>query len=1114
MKLFRLPICLLSVCWLFFSCDKAEQASPPEASAPSDPIFRSLSSDSTGITFSNPIEEDLNLNVLMYEYLYNGGGVAVGDLNQDGLDDIYFSANVGQNQLYLNEGKLRFKDITQASGATGRPGPWKTGVVLVDINGDNKLDIYLCHSGALMPEKRKNELFVNQGNNTDGIPQFKEMAEEYGIASEATSTSAAFFDFDLDGDLDLFILNHNTKSIENHDVTRTKSLLKEKHEAGSQLLENRNGKFTEITEKAGISSSSLSYGLGVSVADINGDGWSDIYIGNDYSMPDYLYINQKNGTFRDEIQSMLDHVSHFSMGNDIADINNDGLLDIFTLDMLPEDNARQKLLLAPDNFELYQLNVDRGFYYQYMRNMLHVNSGDGTFQEIGQLSGISNTDWSWSALFTDLDLDGWKDLFVTNGYLRDYNNQDFLKYMDNYVRTAGGQLKREDLLTLVKSMSSSNLKNYSFRNRGDLTFENVSTSWGIAENGNSNGAAYADLDNDGDLDLVINNINASAFVYENLAVQKSKGNFLRIELKGEGQNTIGQGALVSVFSGGKIQVQEQNIYRGFQSSVSPVMIFGLGASPKADSVRVNWPGGKVSRLIDSPANQTQTISQAEAGKGRPSKLERVEPLLTAAGKILIPKANAVNDFKRQPLLSFEISGNGKAMVVDDFNGDGNSDIFLGGGVGVSGRVLFGRANGQFGSADSTAFVASAQSEDSDALSFDANGDGFVDLLVASGGMHQFNMGDAGLQTRLYLNDGKGKFTLSPDSLPKDAFPIGSLLTVDFNGDGNLDIFAGGRVIPGQYPTSPGARVWVGDGKGNFSDQTATIAPDFKGLGMIKDSGLADLNGDGQDELIVVGDAMPVTIFSKSADSWQDVTSEYFETPQVGFWSDLLIADWDKDGKAELFVGNHGSNSQLFASETQPLELLYKDFDSNGSTDAILSYYIQGEKYPSPSRDEILGQVLFLKKRYLDFKSFSGVKMDDLFTPEERKDSKSIEVNSLSTTYFVLGSNGKFQSKKLPLQAQFSPVFAATSADLNGDGNLDLLFGGNLFDTKLKFGRYDANHGAVFLGNGAGGFEALSPLQSGLSIKGELRKIDVLGDRILFYTKDHGIQQYTYHLSKE
>jgi hypothetical protein len=1099
---------------MFFSCEKENQQNQIEDSAAVDPIFQLLNPDSTGITFSNPIEENLNLNVLMYEYLYNGGGVAIGDLNQDGWDDIYFSANVGQNQLYLNEGNLKFKDITQSSGASGRSGPWKTGVVLVDINGDSKLDIYLCHSGALQPEKRKNELFINQGNDANGIPQFKEMAEEYGIASSATSTSAAFFDLDLDGDLDLFLLNHNTKSIQNFDPSVTKKLLTEKHEAGSQLFENQNGKFVEITQKAGISSSSLSYGLGVSVADVTGDGWPDIYIGNDYSMPDYLYINQQDGTFRDEIQTMLDHVSHFSMGNDIADINNDGLMDIFTLDMLPEDNLRQKLLLSPDNFEMFQLNLDRGFYYQYMRNMLHVNAGDGTFQEVGQLSGISNTDWSWAALLSDFDLDGWKDIYITNGYLRDYNNQDFLKYMDNYVRTSGGQLKREDLLNLVKSMSSSNLKNYTFRNNGDLTFENVSQAWGLAQNGNSNGAAYADLDNDGDLDLVINNINSPAFVYENLAVQKQKGNFLKIELNGKGQNTQGQGALVSVFSKGQIQVQEQNLYRGFQSSVSPKLIFGLGQNSGVDSVHVTWPGGEVSKLFSLEGNQSIVVSQAEAQKVPKSKPIKIDPLLTQIGKIDIPKAEKVNDFKRQPLLSFGISGNGKAMVAEDFNADGNPDIFIGGGAGVSGRLFFGQKNGQFGIPDSTAFYNSAGSEDSDALSFDANSDGFPDLLVASGGMHQFRLGDPEFQDRLYLNDGKGKFTLSPNSLPNEAFATGSLAVLDFNGDGKSDIFVGARVIPGQYPTSSGARVWIGDGQGNFTDHTDQLVPEFKNLGMITDSGLADLNGDGHEELILVGDAMPISVFSKTDNRWINSTSTYFETTQVGFWSDLQVGDWDGDGKPELFVGNHGRNSQLFASDQQPMELLYKDFDGNGSTDAILSYYIQGEKYPSASRDEVLGQVLFLKKRYLDFKSFSEVKMDELFTPNEREDSRSIFINRLETSYFALDQNSKFQPKPLPLAAQFSPVFAASAADLNQDGNLDLIFGGNLSDTKLKFGKYDANHGTVFLGDGKGNFELISSLESGLCLKGEIRSIQVLGDYLLFYLKDSGIHVFKRHLSKE
>lgn len=1097
-----------------FSCNKSPKLTESSTQPPADPIFLLLDPEKTGINFSNKIEENLNLNVLMYEYLYNGGGVAVGDLNQDGLEDIYFSANLGPNHLYLNQGDLKFVEIAAKARVTGKDGPWKTGVVFVDINGDQKLDIYLLRSGALPPEKRKNELFVNQGNDPNGIPIFKEMAEEYGIASTSPSTSASFFDYDLDGDLDLFLLNHNTKSIQNHDVTRTKSLLNQKHEAGSQLFENQNGKFVEVTQQAGISSSSLSYGLGVSVADINADGWPDIYIGNDYSMPDYLYINQKNGTFKDQIQVMLGHTSHFSMGNDIADINNDGLLDIFTADMLPEGNQRQKQLMAPDNFELFQLNLDRGFHHQYMRNMLHLNVGNGNFQEIGQISGISNTDWSWSALFADLDNDGWKDLYITNGYLRDYNNQDFLSYMDDYVRSAAGQLKREDLLNLVKSMSSSNLTNYAFRNEGNLSFQNTSTDWGLAYSSNSSGAAYADLDNDGDLELIVNNINAPAFIFQNLSIEKNKGNFMRINLKGEDLNTLGQGAFVKVFSKGKIQVQDQNLYRGYQSSVSPVLLFGLGKDTQVDSIHVVWPGGKISKLSQTKANQTLSIDQSTAIFEKNLVSNSFKPLLKSNQKIGIPVPSFSNDFKRQPLLTRSISGNGKAMVLDDFNGDGYQDLFVGGGAGVSGRLFFGSDSGKFGRADSTAFVFAANAEDTDAVSFDANGDGFPDLIVGSGGVHHFQQGDPVYQDRLYLNDGKGRFSLAEGALPAENFATGTLQVLDFDGDGILDVFVAARVVPGQYPTSLGGRIWKGNGKGQFTDFTQKLGPIFQTLGMVTDSELVDLDGDGVPELILVGDAMPVMIFSKKSAKWEDVTLDYFEKYETGFWNDILVADWDQDGKPELFLGNHGLNSQLKASDSEPMELLYHDFDKNGSVDAILGYYNQGKNYPSASRNEILGQVNFLKKKYLNFKSFSEATLSDLFTPEEREGSHSIFINRLKSSYYGMNSSGKFTERALPIEVQFSPVYASNALDLNGDGFLDLVLGGNEFDVKLKFGRHDSSHGAVLLGDGKGGFTYLHPAHSGLSLKGEIRGIKYSDDFVFFYLKDQGVNIFQRHLSKE
>ncbi len=1107
-----LPSITLIILSIFFSCSNDPQVNKIEQ--PREPsLFKLIDPKDSGVNFQNTLNESLNLNVLMYEYLYNGGGVAVGDLNGDGLEDIYFSANVSGNQLYLNKGSLQFQEISNVSGTEGRPGPWKTGVTLVDINGDNQLDIYLCYSGNLIPEKRKNQLFVNQGNDENGIPLFREMAEDYGIASGSPSTSASFFDFDRDGDLDLFLLNHNTKSTQILDVAVTKSALKEKHEAGPQLFENRDGKFVEITQEAGISSSSLSYGLGLAISDINGDGWPDIYIGNDYTIPDYLYINQKDGTFKDQILEMIDHVSNFSMGNDIADINNDGLVDIMTLDMMPEGNERQKLLLAPDNYEIFDLNVKKGFHHQYMRNMLHLNNGDGTFYEIGQVAGISNTDWSWASLFADFDNDGWKDLFVSNGYLRDYNNMDFLKYMDNYVQTSGGKLKREDLLNMVKNMPSSNLTNYIYKNNKDLTFENVTVDWGLNQSANSNGVAYSDLDNDGDLDLVVNNINSKAFIYQNQSIEQNQNNYLKLKLIGDTKNTLALGASVILYYQGQTQFLEQNVHRGFQSSVSPILHFGLGQVNQLDSLVVTWPDQRQTRQNNIQANQELELHQAESIK--PSNVTAPSPntLFKASKTISISEGKYVNDFKRQPLLTNSLSGNGKAFVAQDFNGDGKEDLFVGGGVGISGRLYFQNSTGNFSIVDSTAFHDASSSEDSDAISFDANGDGYLDLYVSSGGVYDFTENDVRLADRLYINDGKGNFTFANNALPTEFFSTGSVLAHDFNGDGFLDLFVGGRVVPGQYPLSPGSRIWINNGQGKFSDQTEEVAIELKTLGMVTDAKVADLDGDGIEELIVAGEAMAIQIFRNEVGKLKDVTSNYFDQMEIGFWYNLTIDDFDNDGNLDILAGNLGLNSQLKASDEQPAELLYKDFDNNGSIDAILSSYIGSERYPTISRDELLGQVNFLKKRYLDFKSFASVKTDDIFTSEEREGAKKVYINRLETTLFIKKPNGKFEEKNLPLQAQFSPVFSSVFKDLNGDGNKDLVLAGNMNETKLRYGKYDANHVMVFLGNGEGDFTFQNKVDSGISVKGNVRNVQIIDNKLFFLVKDRGVLTYSFLSSK-
>ncbi|SDC94597.1 Repeat domain-containing protein [Algoriphagus faecimaris] len=1070
-----------------FSCQNSEPKKPLSSENTADPLFKKVSPESTGIDFINKIDETLNLNVLMYEYLYNGGGVAVGDLNQDGLDDLYFSANVSGAKLYLNQGNLKFKEITEQANILGTSGPWNTGVVFVDINGDGLLDIYQCKSGALPHEKRKNLLFINKGTDENGVPRFEEMAADYGIDSSAPSTSASFFDFDRDGDLDLFLLNHNTRSIQNQDVALTKKLLKEKHEAGAQLFENKNGKFIEITSKAGISSSSFSYGLGVSTSDINMDGWPDIYIGNDYAMPDYLYINQKNGTFLDEINIRLGQTSHFSMGNDIADINNDGLPDIFTLDMLPEDNYRQKLLLSPDNYEIFQLNLEKGWHHQYMRNMLHVNDGSGNFMEVAQLAGVSSTDWSWSSLFADFDNDGWKDLFVSNGYLRDYNNQDFLMYMENYVQTSGGKLKREDLLSLVKSMPASDLSNYIFKNNSSLQFENKTQEWGLSQPFNSNGAVYADLDNDGDLDLIINNINAPATIFQNQSVVQNTNNYIKIKLIGEKGNSSGIGTKLQVYTGDLVQYLEQNPYRGFQSSVSPILHLGLGSHDFIDSLLITWPDGNKKILRATPANQTLTIALSDGEIYEENQIEEAS-LLNSFLSINLPDCTPTNDFKRQPLLLHPISNQQQAWTIGDFDGNGKQDLFIGGGAQSSGFILPNFSEPKPSELIKLPFENEKSAEDSYSVSFDANGDGKLDLLIAGGGLHQFQKGAQEWKPRLYINRGNSRFKLEQTAFSDFSFPVSKVLVYDFNADGAKDILLGIRVLPDQYPLSPGAQIWINDGTGKFSEQTSKFAPELINLGMITDGLFQDLDQSGQAELILVGEAMPISIFKQNNGVYENVTKSYFETPIVGLWNHIEAADWDQDGKPELIVGNLGKNTRLKASQEEPLELLYKDFDENGFMDAVFGYYIQGKKYPLLSRGELLNQIPFLKKRYLDFKSYALAEFDELFLLSEKEGATSIQINELETSYLKINSLGKFEKKPLPQEVQFTPSFTSHAIDINNDGNLDLILGGNMNFGRISSGKYDAGRGLVLLGDGSGKFKALSTTESGIAIQGDIRGI--------------------------
>lgn len=1074
-----------------------------------------MPSSQTGITFKNILSETDEFNILTYGYIYNGGGVSVGDVNNDGLQDLYFTGSMVGSRLYINKGNFEFDEVAEEAGVFAA-GLWNTGTTMVDINADGLLDIYVCRSAAADAYKRKNLLFVNNGPSPDtGHITFTEKAAEYGIDDAGYSTQGAFFDYDKDGDLDLYVVNHSTQEFASFRQITKNLKSRRSPDYEDRLYRNDNGNFTNVSDAAGLVSNVLGFGLSIAVSDVNNDNWPDIYISNDFNEQDYLYINNQDGTFSEKLEKYIGHSSHFSMGSDIADINNDGYPEIMTLDMLPEGNYRLKMVSGPDNYDKNALLVENGFYHQSMRNMLHLNQNGKYFSEIGQFSGISNTDWSWASLFTDLDNDGFKDLFITNGLKRDYTNMDFMNYAVQEKINENKTGVEMAITDLLKNMPSTVEENYTYHNNGDLTFSKVNSKWGLDQKSLSNGAAYADLDNDGDMDLVVSNTDEHPFVYRNNSELFSANNYLKITLKGQEKNTFGIGAKVELQAGGKKFSQEMMPTRGFQSSVDYNLIFGIGDSKNIEKLTIRWPNDEVQIVENVQPNQTLVIVQEDARKTKVGTGMNLEPYfsdITADSLILYShKENSYNDFKREQLLPHKLSTQGPKLAKGDANNDGLEDIFIGGGKGQPGKIWVQSKDGKFSELSIRAFNTDSQSEDVGSIFFDADGDSDLDLYVVSGG-NAFEEGDENLQDRLYFNDGQGNYRKSDSSLPPMITSGSCVIASDYDQDGDIDLFVGGRLVTGKYPTSPRSYMLRNDGRGNFNDATPIVSQSLEYPGMVTDAIWSDFNGDGTDDLIVVGEFMKIRLFENRGGKLTEFDDISGLLDSQGWWNSIEQGDFDNDGDMDYIAGNFGLNSQLRATPSEPVQLYVNDFDKNGSLDPILCSYIQGENYPVFSKDDLVGQLSGLKNKYVNYSDYANQKITDIFTEAELAEASLLEAKTFTTSYLENLGNNKFKLSPLPYATQFSPVYAILVQDFNDDGNLDVLLTGNFFGSRVKYGRYDANKGVLLIGDGKGNFSSTSNLESGLQIDGEVRDATIItlsskSQLLLFARNDEDIKVY-------
>ncbi|MEP6711432.1 MAG: FG-GAP-like repeat-containing protein [Ferruginibacter sp.] len=1056
-------------------------------SLPDDALFRLV--DSSGINFQNTVTDNKQDNSFLYRNFYNGGGVAIGDINNDGKADVFLTSNMGENKLFLNRGNWKFDDISKQAGLK-QDSMWSTGVTMADVNGDGWLDIYVCNSGHINDGNRKNKLYINNHDLS-----FTESSAKYSLDISGYCTQASFFDYDMDGDLDCIIVNNspipfgslNYAGMRDADISKW-NVPDNLKAGGNHLYRNDNGHFKEVTRDAGLHTGLLSFGLGVSVGDINGDGYPDIYVGNDFIEKDYLYINQRNGTFKDELEARLQQTSMSSMSSDLADINNDGYPELLTTDMKPEDDYRLKTTGTFDNFDLYNSKQKAGLYHQFVKNCFQLNNGNGTFSDISNYSGVSATDWSWGALMFDADNDGLNDIFICNGINKDLGDLDFLDFLYNDVYKKMQETgKKEEMDEVLKHLPVTALPNMVFQNQGNLQFTDVGKLWGFSKPSFSNSIAYGDLDNDGDLDLVINNENQPAFIYRNYSREQNKNNFIAVKLKGKGQNTFAIGSKIKIYKNGQVYYREVVPVRGFQSAVDYKQIIGLGKETTIDSLIVIWPDRTYSKYDHPQINKLYELAQPlQKGIIYDDSPPLNKPLLQQVSTQMEKHVeDDYVDYYYERNLPEMLSREGPQIAKGDVNADGLEDLYIGGAKGQAGQLYIQTPSG-FVKKEEPVFKQYADFEDVAVLFFDCDGDGDLDLFIGSGGNNVQPPGRE-VQHRLYKNDGKGNFEIDAQAFPNNDMNISIAVANDFDGDGDVDLFVGSRSVPFSYGATPTSYLYQNDGNGHFTDVTSKMNPAIAHLGMVTGAVWADVAGDNKKELIVVGEWMSPKVFSYTGNKFEELQHTNLAN-MFGCWQTVAAADVNADGKQDLILGNIGENFYLRPTEKEPVKMWLNDFDQNGSIDQVITQTIGEKDMPVFLKRDLTEQFPALKKQNLKNSDYARKSIQELFGKDLIEKAEVKKINYCNSVIAINNGNGSFTVKKLPAMLQISSVNAVCCTDINHDNRPDIIIGGNKFSFPPQFGRLDASYGSVLLNNGKGSFEYVESNKSGLSLPGEIKDI--------------------------